>query len=470
MRVAAAIACLFLAAAIGRAQSILDVGADRPTRAIVTLDERPPEVDPKSAALDSEMTRRLKGILADLQGKPLVEFRTCVPPHPFLGDTNGAERVCVIHLSAGAKSKRLDIVQAPGGAYIAIDMDAPKGAPVRAELRTDKFGQFIATWPPYRGTWDAAAVRQPRGDVFTLPKPYTPGRFTMDDKMVGERFLNGGTSNIPGTDRVLDNETLLARLPRDYDPRHPAGLIVWIDPGNKGQPPEPYWTVADELNLILIGAADSGNNRLVSNREQLALDAVATASRRYHVDPSRVYVTGLSGGGRVATMMAVCFPDVFTGCLPLSGLACYENVPNGLGQWFPGAFVKPRTDLFRLFKSHRIAPITGRADHLQLEIEQASQIFLRDGSRLKLFDYKDQGHSLPTPDRLAEALKWIDEPAQEQHAAEAAEAKKAWDAYVGRFGEKAPPDEAARRMLIKVTEAGPWTDEAWKAAGLLGLP
>ena len=32
----------------------------------------------------------------------------------------------------------------------------------------------------------------------------------------------------------------IARLPRAYDPRHPAGLLVWVDASPSGQPPHGF--------------------------------------------------------------------------------------------------------------------------------------------------------------------------------------------------------------------------------------
>lgn len=471
MRWGAWILALMLLVPLSRGQSILDLGSEHATRAVVTIGEQPPELAGKNGSLESEMTRRLKGVLADLQGKPLVDLRACVPPHPFLGEATGAERICVIHLSAagGAKSKRIEVLHAPDGAYIAAEFDPVKGTPTRAELRRDKFAEFMLPWPPYRGGFTPDAIQEAKGEVFALPKPYTPARFVLDSKTMGDRFLNGGTTSVGPADRVLDQETLYCRLPSGYDPRHPAGLLVWIDPTNSGKPPSPFWPAADQTNLIIVGAAESGNNRLVSNREQLALDGVATVMRRYHVDPQRVYVTGMSGGGRVSSMMAVCFPEVFTGSVPIVGLACYERVPTGLGQWWPAGYLKPKPEMFRLFKTHRMAPMTGRRDFNQLEIEHASEIMQRDGAHVKAFEYTDMGHELPTAERFSEAIAWVDEPYQQKRASERDEAKKESEAYITRFGDKPPADDAARRILVKVTEAGPWTEEAWHAAELLGI-
>jgi predicted esterase len=208
---------------------------------------------------------------------------------------------------------------------------------------------------------------------------------------------------------------------------------------------------------------------MVTNREQLALDAVETASHRFLIDPRRVYITGLSGGGRVSSIMQACFPDVFMGAIPIAGMSSYQHVPNGLGQFWRAAYARPGSDTFRVFKGRRMAGITGERDGNAREMRNATNIMRRDGLNVKLFDYPDMAHELPTPERFLDALKWIDEPAVEAMKAEKLAAAKAWDTYKTRFPDETATDEAARRLLVKVTEAAPWTPQAWRAAEILGL-
>ena len=74
----------------------------------------------------------------------------------------------------------------------------------------------------------------------------------------------------------------------------------------------------DELGLIAVGVERAGNRRVFSERAQLMLDVIETARRRFHVDPRRIYMTGMSGGGRVTSAFSVCFPDVIRGSVPIA--------------------------------------------------------------------------------------------------------------------------------------------------------
>jgi hypothetical protein len=184
------------------------------------------------------------------------------------------------------------------------------------------------------------------------------------------------------------------------------------------------------------------------------------------VDPARVYITGMSGGGRISSMMVACFPEVFTGAAPIVGLACYEHVPTGVGQMWPRGYARPGPAVFGLFKTRRMGAITGSRDFNQIEMQHATDIMRRDGVQVRLFDYPRMGHEMPTPERFVEVMAWVDEPAQKAREAGIAEAKRLMAVYEGRRA--GTGEEVARRMLVKVTEAAMWSEEAWRAASLLG--
>jgi hypothetical protein len=246
---------------------------------------------------------------------------------------------------------------------------------------------------------------------------------------------------------------------------------VWIDAQmgeGGGQPPAVFTAALDALGIICVGAAASGNDRYVVDRYQLALDAVATATRRYHIDPRRVYLSGISGGARVASMLQGCFADIFTGSVPIVGLEFYENIPLGTGRWARAGYIRPQGALYRLLRDRPIAPITGPHDGNYNAIKSATYLMERDGLRVHLFEYPDMGHQMPTPERFTEALVWVDNVYQRTRQSELDAAAAGMVAYERRWKGEPPPDDEARQALVKITRDGPWTPEAWRAAELLG--
>jgi hypothetical protein len=255
----------------GQARGILDVGSERANRAVITMGEELPELTPE----ESDMTRLLRGVLADLRGKGLDELRACVPANPMLGDASSDERVCVIHLIGGRGQKKVAVVQGAGGDFIAVEIGV-EGKPRRAELRREQFTALLGSWPLYRGGFHAADVKEPSHEVFELEKPYVPGRITMDQKTLGDRFLNGGKTNLQGADRNLADEKIWARLPKGYDPKSPAGLVVWVDPTASGKPPAPFNAALDAFGLICVGAAEAAT----TGRLPIESSSRLTGSRR----------------------------------------------------------------------------------------------------------------------------------------------------------------------------------------------
>jgi hypothetical protein len=449
--------------AAAQTRSIWDLpgAGGRPVRALITIGDERPETDPG----DPAMLLALRGVLGELQGTELNRLRATSPPAPRLGDAADAERVCTVHL-IGKKDTARVAVYRKNAVYVAVEMDQPD--PRRVELRGPEFVQLLAGLGQYRGPFAAPADLM-REKSFELDKPYEPGWFFLDKKTVDARILNGHVGKMEGTERKLEDEHLWVRIPKGYNPRRPAGLLVWINAGDTGAIPEPFAGALDELGFIAIGAADSGNGRSLVARIQLALDALATASRRFHIDPRRVYTTGISGGGRVCSIVAGCWPDYFTGCIPIVGLSCYENVPNGTGFYYPAAFVRPGGDRFKFLRTRRWAPMTGRKDANELEMQQATAIFERDGMQIRLFDDEKMGHQLPAAKDLREAMLWVDEPYHRLRKAEEDAAAAALAEYTSKVGDRAPAIPVERKLLIKVVEAGPWTEAAWKASALLGV-
>lgn len=310
----------------------------------------------------------------------------------------------------------------------------------------------------------------PTGEVVMLPQPYRRSPILLDTATIRERLNGGRKSELPETQRYLPDAQFFVRLPEGYSPRRPAGLIVWIDASPSGRPPAVFNDAADALYCIMIGAADAGNARLSTDRYQLGLDMVSTMTQRYHVDPERVYVTGISGGGRISSGLIACFPEVFTGgAVPIVGLNAYQHVPLGDGRFVVRGYGKPRGETWRLLKQRRIAPVTGPLDFNYREMVNATRIMTGDGLNVRMFDYEDMAHTLPTPERFLEALSWVDAERAEASENAVAEAEKLLTGYTARFSDAEIENEGQQRLLEMVIRTAPWSSPAWRACELLGI-
>jgi predicted esterase len=451
-------------------------GAAKVSSAVVRLDAAGGSCNP---AKGSVMYRRIHGIVDVLESRDVRAIGAMVLRKPVGMEPNDqAERLFTFSMCAsGAEVRRVDVLVCPDGAVWsrrgAVGEGGEAGSSTALEsIDRDRFMDMMGeqAWDWYGGTFEALqpAVKPGNGPaVVELSKPYLAGRYVMDQETISRRLLGGRSTKIDKADRVLEIEKLSVRLPAGYSAREPAGLLVWVDAGDDGQPPPCLFAAMDEANVIAAGFAKCGNTRPVANRYQLVLDAVATVSRRYHVDPRRVYVSGISGGGRIASIVAACFPDVFTGAVPIVGLNCSEAIPVGGGKVVPPSYVKPTGKLMELLRQRRIGAITGQKDFNQQEIVAAAQILRGVGVQAKVFDFPGMGHELPSPEGFAEAFKWVDEPYQKLRKGEIEAGERAMRAAVGTGGEFKVKNDADRAALMRVTEVAPWTPSAWRAVELL---
>lgn len=387
-----------------------------------------------------------------------------------MSPTDACGTLYTICLCADSEVRRVRISACPDGSVWCRAAGNDAADIPGVALDRDRFSEFSAKWRASlatlaaidRGDPDEAAILQLEG-----PRCFASA-CRLDRGTISERFLRGRSSRLDPADRVLEIERLRVRLPKGYSPRARAGLVVWVDAGDSGEPPSCMSAVLDASNIIAAGFDRCGNTRPAANRYQLALDAVATVSRRYHVDPRRVYISGISGGARIASTMVACFPDVFAGAIPIVGLSCFEPVPVGNGRSAAPAYARPQGRIIDLLRERRVAAITGGRDFNQPEITGAAQILRAAGVPVRIFDHMDMGHELPTPERFAEALEWIDEPHRVRLTAEQERGERELKAAVTRIGDGgAPRNDADRALLMRVTEVAPWTAAAWRAIDLL---
>lgn len=85
------------------------------------------------------------------------------------------------------------------------------------------------------------------------------------------------------------------------------------------------------FNWFAPGDSRRGSGEALSIREM-----IATMVDRHGVDPARVFVTGLSAGGAMASVMLATYPDVFAGGAIIAGL------PYGCASTIPQAFDRMR--------------------------------------------------------------------------------------------------------------------------------
>lgn len=265
---------------------------------------------------------------------------------------------------------------------------------------------LLAGESPRTGTYTAAFTeRHPESDYLRMRVRYN----------WPEQPSDGGVYDIA-------QEEFEIHVPSSYDGSEAYGLIVYTNAG-KGGHAGLYRSVIDKHRLIWVAATNVPNERNVIPRWGLMLDAVWNMSKGYRIDQRRIYASGMSGGGRCASMVAPTYADVFSGAIYLVG--CNPPV------WPPEKAVgKP---IRELAMANRYALMTGDGDFNKPETKALSTAMKAQGFKhVEYFEQQGLGHSHPSAEWFDKALQFVDQPLRDEAArllaqAKALESKKPYD-------------------------------------------
>ena len=195
--------------------------------------------------------------------------------------------------------------------------------------------------------------------------------------------------------RILDPERPISW--EVYYPAHDGGglpgVFVYISPMRSGRIDSRWRRVMDRMNLIYIGANDSGNGVLTNERVVKAVFAVRALNQRFRFDPSKIHVAGFSGGGRMASLAASQYPEAFTAALYICGVNFWNSVRN------------PNVE--RIARN-RFVFMTGSTDFNLAETRRVHRRYLEAGAgNSKLMVIEGMGHEHPDAETLTVALEYL---------------------------------------------------------------
>jgi hypothetical protein len=197
-------------------------------------------------------------------------------------------------------------------------------------------------------------------------------------------------------------------------------------------------------------------------------DAVETACRRYHVDRRRVYIAGMSGGGKVSSILTICFPDVFGGAVAIVGAGTHGRLPEReFGEHATPYFSPPAPATMRATRTRPIAFMSGPPDFNYDEMQARFRLLEAEGHAARFFDAPEMGHVMPSAEQFAAAIEWVDGPYRRMRIKEEGEAQMLLAAYFEGREDPEPGSAADREVLAEVMRAGPWTPAAWRALEIL---
>ncbi|MSU35199.1 MAG: hypothetical protein EXS36_08795 [Pedosphaera sp.] len=186
--------------------------------------------------------------------------------------------------------------------------------------------------------------------------------------------------------------------------------MAWVSPGNSPGIPSDWISELAQSRLLVVSAANKGNERAIADRLRLALDATYNVCREFPIERKRIYIGGMSGGGRVASMLGIACADVFAGALCVCGVNYFRDLADAHGQFYPASY-RPDLRVLPLAKrSERVALITGEFDPNRENTKDTFEKgFLRDGFKnVRYFEIPGMRHAMPSGGVLYSALNFLD--------------------------------------------------------------
>src|SRR5262245_46055155 len=237
-------------------------------------------------------------------------------------------------------------------------------------------------------------------------------------------------------------------VPRAYDKGRAWPLVVFISPGDAPLGWRYWQKVCEDNGMLFCAPYGAGNNCPPGLRTRIVLDMLDQVRRDYRIDPERTYLTGFSGGGRMACAIGFALPEYLGGIIPV----CGTNPLN-------------RLDYLRHRVHDRlsVAFVTGASDFNRAENEQYMFPMFQDlGIRSRLWVVPKLGHGIPGPAVLAEVCKWLEEDLSRRHKDVKAQPTLA-----------CPPDDALtpRKLASRALDAAEANlkedDRLWRGVALL---
>jgi predicted esterase len=216
--------------------------------------------------------------------------------------------------------------------------------------------------------------------------------------------------------------------PPKRDPKKLLPVIVFISPSAEPMGWKQFEPVCKGLGILFAGPRDAGNDCPNKRRVRIVLDVLDDVRRNYPTDPDRTYLAGFSGGGRIACATAFALPDCFGGVMPICASGDLRDET-----WLR----------HRVIDRLSVALMTGDGDFNRAEVERLRGPYLKDvGVRARWWEQAGLGHGVPGEKQLTEAVKWLDEGAEQRR-------KRAKDYPAMHLaGDAAPSREDAAKALL----------------------
>ncbi len=205
----------------------------------------------------------------------------------------------------------------------------------------------------------------------------------------------------------LERESFYLYVPKNLKKNKKAGLIVFINSSHRMQMLPPGWDkVLEAQNIIYAAPFNCGNQRNVVDRLSLAVLTAQYLKSKYDIDPNRVYVSGISGGADMASLVAFVQSDVFKGTIQNCGSYFYKKVWED-ERYFDINCSKEEAEKAKA--SVKFVIVEGSEDFdREHALRYLHDGFEKEGFNIKLFDIKGMEHENCSGKTLLTVLEYLD--------------------------------------------------------------
>jgi predicted esterase len=185
-----------------------------------------------------------------------------------------------------------------------------------------------------------------------------------------------------------ETQSYAVYLPSNYTPARKWPVLYAFDPGARGKVPvERYREAAEKYGWIVVGSNNSRNGAFQPSVD--AWNAISNDTHeRFAIDDQRTYVTGFSGGARLAIYFATRCQDCIAGV-----------IASGAG--YPVGITPSAEQHFALFST------TGIEDFNFSEVKGLDEALTRAGMTHRTEVFTGRHEWPPTPVAI-EALEWME--------------------------------------------------------------
>lgn len=157
--------------------------------------------------------------------------------------------------------------------------------------------------------------------AFSQPSPWGTGSvFNQSlDSLEADYTITSHVGISFNLNNFLNNYNYNIHIPYNYNGSEAFGLITFINAANNGNLISSWLPVLAEKKLILVAGNNIGNSVAVDTRIGVVLAACQSLQKTLNIDSTRIYSSGASGGGRSASHLLFCFPEIFAGMIPNCG-------------------------------------------------------------------------------------------------------------------------------------------------------